>query len=161
MHVISVVGKHNIGKTQVLEAIISNLVKNYKIAVIKHTIHEIKLDEEGTDTQRLKKIGANPVYIIKNDQYDTINQSEVHSLDSLITFIKYMTPDIKILFLEGYKHESYPKIVIIDESEYLDQFKKDEILFSITKNLKIVNEDILDFKNIDLILSKLKKSLEK
>ena len=72
-----------------------------------------------------------------------------------------MNPKIDILFLEGYKKKSFPKIVIIDNLEYLKQFKKDEILFSITENTDILSNETLDFTNVDLILSKLKNFLEK
>ena len=161
MHVISVVGKHNIGKTRILEAIISNLVKNYRIAVIKHTVHEIKLNEEGTDTQRLKKVGAEPVFIVSDSQPNPTKESKIQSLDDLITFIKKIHPKIDILFIEGFKKKLFPKIVIIDNLEYLKQFNKDEILFSITKKTEISNNEILDFSNVDLILSKLKNYLEK
>ena len=161
MHVISVVGKHNIGKTQVLEAIITNIVKKYKIAVIKHTVHEIKPDEEGTDTQRLKKVGAYPTFIMSDYQSNPNDQKKVHSLESLITTIKNTHPNIDILFLEGYKRKNYPKIVVIEDLDYLNQFKKEEILFSLTKNKNLFCENVLDFNNIDNILSKLENYLEK
>lgn len=161
MHVISVVGKHNIGKTRILEAIISNLIKKYRIAVIKHTVHEVKSNDEGTDTQRLKKVGAKPVYIISDKQSSPNDESKIHSLNDLITFVKEIDPKIDILFLEGYKKKPFPKIVIIDKLEYLEQFNKEEIIFSITENVDILGDDVLDFFSVDLIISKLKNYLEK
>ncbi|NHI93454.1 MAG: molybdopterin-guanine dinucleotide biosynthesis protein B [Candidatus Lokiarchaeota archaeon] len=160
MHIISIVGKHNIGKTYLLEQIISNLIKKYQIAVIKHTIHEIKKDEVETDTFRLRKAGSNLTAISSDNDLIIFFKGTNLNSKQLLSIFHILDPDIDILFLEGYKKEPYPKIIIIDDLMYLDQFNPDEILLVISKKPELINNEIIDFNDLDIIIKKIESFIK-
>ena len=160
MHVISVVGKHDIGKTYLLEQIIPKLLKKYEIAVIKHTVHKIKRDMEETDTNRLSKAGSKLTAIISDDEIDISLKGNQINLSQVISILKNIKQNLDILFLEGYKKEPFPKIVIIDNLDYLDQFRDAEIILIVSKNSDLVNENIVDFNDIDMILDRIEKYIK-
>lgn len=161
MHVISIVGKHNIGKTYLLEQMIPKLIKKYQIAVIKHTIHEIKKDEKGTDTYRLSKAGSNLTAIISDHELSLSLKEKKVDLNQIIAVFEKLNPNIDILFLEGYKKEPYPKIIIIDDLDYINQFIDEEIILIVSKNIELLKGDILNFNDIDMILTRIEKYIKK
>ena len=161
MHVISIVGKHDIGKTYLLEQIIPKLLKKYEIAVIKHTVHQIKREEQGTDTDRLLKVGSNLTAIVSDDEFDLLLKGKQVNLKQVISIFQVLNPNLDILFLEGYKKEIFPKIVIIDNLEYINQFKDEEIIQIVSRNSDLVNEKILYFDDIDNIMKRIENYLIK
>ncbi len=56
------VGRSGVGKTWVLERLVPLLRdRGLQVAVLKHTHHELWTDREGSDTDRLRRVGAWPV----------------------------------------------------------------------------------------------------
>ena len=161
MHVISIVGKHDIGKTYLLEQIIPKLIKKYQIAVIKHTIHEIKKYDEGTDTDRLSKAGSNLTAITSDSEFNLSYKVKNVKLDQIISTFKELNPNIDILFLEGYKKESYPKIVIIDDLKYINQFKEEEVILIVSRKDDLTNDNILNFDDTETILTIIENYIKK
>ena len=109
--VISFVGRHNSGKTTVLEKVIRGLKeKGYKVAVIKHHKGAFELDIQGKDTWRLAEAGSDVVVISSPQKTAIVKQAEEElSLDR----IKEMVWDgMDIVISEGYKFDSKPKIEV-------------------------------------------------
>ena len=60
--IISIVGKSNSGKTTFLEKVVRELKRRgYRVAVVKHSTHDIKIDQPGKDTWRLAQAGSDVV----------------------------------------------------------------------------------------------------
>ncbi len=56
--IVSFVGKSNSDKTTLLEKVVRELkLRGYRVAVIKHTHHELDIDQSGKDSWRLAQAG--------------------------------------------------------------------------------------------------------
>ena len=54
--VVSFIGRHNSGKTTILEKVVSYFcAQGYRIGVIKHSSHDFTIDVPDTDSYRLAK----------------------------------------------------------------------------------------------------------
>ena len=122
--VISFIGRHNCGKTTILEKVIRGLKeKGYKIAVIKHHKGDFEIDIEGKDTWRLGQAGSDVVVVSSPEKTAVIRKSQKElTLDQ----IKEMVSEgMDIVILEGYKFENKPKIEVF-RSEVSDKILTDE-----------------------------------
>ena len=108
---ISLVGRHNSGKTTVLIALLHELKKrNLRAAVIKHSHGYFSFNGEN-DSDRLFNTGVEAVYAVSPDitlRYR--RQMEVGLTEYLTEFVE---DDLDLILLEGYKQESLPKIEIL------------------------------------------------
>jgi molybdopterin-guanine dinucleotide biosynthesis protein MobB len=109
--VISFIGRHNSGKTTVLQKVIRILSdQGCRVGVIKHSSHDFNIDVPDTDSFRLFQAGARAISVssaqklafYKHVQEDT-------SLDELC---RLMQDDVDIIFTEGFKREDRPKIEV-------------------------------------------------
>ena len=97
-----------VGKTTYLEKLIPCLKKTgVNVAVIKHDCHDVQLDVDGKDTDRLSKAGANPVAIASPKRFMYLQEEET-SLQECLLHIK----NVDLIFTEGFKLEEYPKIAL-------------------------------------------------
>ncbi|MDD4924229.1 MAG: molybdopterin-guanine dinucleotide biosynthesis protein B [Dehalococcoidales bacterium] len=122
--VISFVGRHNSGKTTVLEKVIRGLKEEgYKVAVIKHHKGDFELDIHGKDTWRLAEAGSDVVVISSPRKTAIIRQPQQElTLDQ----IKEMVWEgMDIVISEGYKFDDKPKIEVF-RSEVSDRILSDE-----------------------------------
>ena len=111
----SFVGRSNSGKTTLIERVIPQLVQaGYKVATVKHAGHGFDLDTEGKDSWRHKRAGASSVMVLSKgsmamfaDVSDQMNVEEVRD--------RFLDDTYDLIIAEGWKHENYPKIVIIRE----------------------------------------------
>jgi len=111
--IVSFVGRSNSGKTTLIERVIPELVRaGYKVATVKHAGHGFDLDTEGKDSWRHKQAGASSVVVLSKgsmamfaDVSDQINVEEVRE--------RFLDSSYDLIIAEGWKHEGYPKIVIV------------------------------------------------
>ena len=74
MRIISIVGLKDTGKTSLTNKIISELTnRDYKVASIKHSHHEMMMDREGTDTWKQMESGSDFVVGIGSRTFFNIN----------------------------------------------------------------------------------------
>ncbi|MHA1448140.1 MAG: molybdopterin-guanine dinucleotide biosynthesis protein B, partial [Candidatus Hodarchaeales archaeon] len=102
-------GFHNSGKTTVIESILQELQhRGYSTSTIKNIhIEGWSIDQEGKDTKRHVRAGANMVGITADEETVLIFPGQKKSLNELIPFF---TTDF--LVLEGYQHrEDIPNII--------------------------------------------------
>ncbi|MBM4139589.1 MAG: molybdopterin-guanine dinucleotide biosynthesis protein B [Nitrospira sp.] len=107
------VGRSNSGKTTFIERVIPELVRaGYKVATVKHAGHGFDLDTEGKDSWRHKRAGASSVMVLSKgslalfaDVSDTLKVEEVRD--------RFLDMTYDLIIAEGWKHEGYPKIVIV------------------------------------------------
>ena len=111
MLVLQVIGKHNSGKTTLIEFLSEELNKhNLKVGYIKHDPKGKGItDKEGSDTYRVKKNTVKTALV--SPQITTLWINKNLSLKEVLKFFE----DCDIVIVEGFKFEKgFPKIVVGD-----------------------------------------------
>ncbi|MCE9537308.1 MAG: molybdopterin-guanine dinucleotide biosynthesis protein B [Nitrospirae bacterium] len=113
--IVSFVGRSNSGKTTLIERVIPELVRaGYKVATVKHAGHGFDLDTEGKDSWRHKRAGASSVMVLSKGSMamfaDVSDQMTVEEVRD-----RFLDRTYDLIIAEGWKHEGYPKIVILRE----------------------------------------------
>ena len=113
--IVSFVGRSNSGKTTLIERVIPELVRaGYKVATVKHAGHGFDLDTEGKDSWRHKRAGASSVMVLSKGSMamfaDVSDQMHVEDVRD-----RFLDHTYDLIIAEGWKHEGYPKIVIVRE----------------------------------------------
>jgi molybdopterin-guanine dinucleotide biosynthesis protein B len=100
--VVSVVGKSDSGKTTLMEGLIRALTaRGWRVATVKHHIHDFDIDIPGKDSWRHAKAGAVVTMISAPDKFGVVRQVErERTLDELV---EAAGPDVDILLTEGFK----------------------------------------------------------
>ena len=110
MKVVAFIGKHNSGKTTVIEQLIPKLrQKGYKVCYIKHDPkgHGIT-DKEGSDTWRISQV-CEKLALLSPDRLTFWEKGNFNIKEVIKNFFK----DCDIVILEGFKGEKdIPKIAV-------------------------------------------------
>jgi len=135
--IVCFVGKSNSGKTTFIERVIPELVRaGYKVATVKHAGHGFDLDTEGKDSWRHKQAGASTVVILSKGSMamfaDVSDQMKVDDVRD-----RFLDETYDLIIAEGWKHEGYPKIVIVRE-------QMGEIPISTEGLLAVVSDKAID-----------------
>ena len=100
------------GKTTLLEKIIPLLVnQGLNVALVKHSHHDIEMDQPGKDSYRLRKAGASQVVLagthrsICFHEHDQAHDSELTEQLALLN-----TQDLDLVLVEGFRDQPFPKI---------------------------------------------------
>ena len=134
MRIISIVGLKNTGKTSLTGKIIKELTnRDFKVASIKHSHHQMEMDHEGTDTYKQMEAGSDFVVGIGGRTYFNIN--ERLDLERILFLIKLMeNPDFVVI--EGFKAYPYAKIATCEEV-------KDEYTIRVVNSFEITDEELI------------------
>jgi molybdopterin-guanine dinucleotide biosynthesis protein B len=113
--IVCFVGRSNSGKTTFIERVIPELVRaGYKVATVKHAGHGFDLDTEGKDSWRHKQAGASSVVVLSKGSMamfaDVSDEMTVEQVRE-----RFLDDTYDLIIAEGWKHEGYPKIVIVRE----------------------------------------------
>ena len=140
MRIISIVGLKNTGKTSLTSKVIKELTnRDFKVASIKHSHHQMEMDHEGTDTYKQMQSGSDLVVGIGGRTYFNIN--ERLDLERILFLIKLIeNPDFVVI--EGFKAYPYAKIATCEEVE-------DEYTIKVVNSFEITDEEVLDL--VDLV----------
>lgn len=101
------------GKTTLLEKLIPLLAaKGLRVGLVKHSHHDFDIDIPGKDSYRLRKAGAQQVMVASAKRWALITeQTEMLPEPALHELLCQMAQDqLDIILVEGFKHESFPKI---------------------------------------------------
>ena len=153
MKTFGIIGWKNSGKTTLTCRLIENLkARGLKVSSIKHTHHDVEFDQEGKDSFKHRKAGADEVMLVSRHRWALFNEfgDEEPELDSLISRLS----DCDIVLIEGFKHHRHPKI-----QAYRLETQQDLLIgevpgiVAIASDTKIDNlpVDNLDLNNIDMI----------
>ncbi|MFN8671253.1 MAG: bifunctional molybdenum cofactor guanylyltransferase MobA/molybdopterin-guanine dinucleotide biosynthesis adaptor protein MobB [Candidatus Sericytochromatia bacterium] len=116
-------GFSNSGKTTLIEKLVKKLAPNYSIGYAKHDAHFFEMDKEGKDSNLIYKAGVKQIIINDKDHFALISKNNDELVFNQKNFIPY-----DFVFVEGYKYNNYPKIVLIDkEKKILDDYKEGKI----------------------------------
>lgn len=110
--VISVAAYSGTGKTTFLEKLIA-LLKEQKIrvAAVKHDGHDFEVDKEGKDSWRFTRAGADITALISSRKAVLMENRPV-DISAFLNQIK----DVDLILAEGFKEESWPKILLYRET---------------------------------------------
>ena len=113
--VIQVIGKKDSGKTLTIEKVVKRLKsEGYKVAVIKHSHHEIDL--QGKDTYRFWSAGSDYVAFL-NGKGVIMGKFDVKSLLKLLP--------VDVVLIEGFKNLELGKVFEILRPEDSDQLSEE------------------------------------
>jgi molybdopterin-guanine dinucleotide biosynthesis adapter protein len=102
------------GKTTLLRRVIPLLRdEGLRIGLIKHTHHDVEMDEPGKDSFELRKAGASPVLLASHhrrimiwdrpEPRDPLLREEIKMFEGL---------DLDLVVVEGFRRESFAKIEV-------------------------------------------------
>lgn len=134
--VVSIVAQHsNSGKTTLLEKLLREAKKrSWRVAVVKHDAHEFDMDKPGKDSWRFAQAGADVVAISSPHKMAILENRELErTLDEVL---ERLPDDVNLIFTEGYKHGSKPKIEVFRSEVHQALFCKPEELIAIASDVK-------------------------
>lgn len=138
--IISFVGFSGSGKTTLMTKVIRVFKqKGYRIASIKHDAHRFIMDHEGKDTWRFTQAGSDIVIINSQEKFamiETLNKPT--SFEEVISKVS----NVDIIFVEGYKHEAPPKILLVRGEEDLELLSQLRDVIAIATSLALDGENI-------------------
>ena len=140
---VCVVGpKRNVGKTTVVEGLVKNLTeRGLRIGTVKH-IHGT-FDTPKKDTWKHITAGASATGVITDSELITIwNSSELPIIPE--TVLDKLPKNLDYVIIEGFRHSNYPKIVVADVAEDLENI---ENIIAISGRIAEKSEEI---KKLDL-----------
>ncbi|RTR31554.1 molybdopterin-guanine dinucleotide biosynthesis protein B [Robertmurraya yapensis] len=130
--IFQIVGFQNSGKTTLIKKVINELAQLGLTAVtIKHHGHGGKPDfQEGKDSHQHLQAGAIAT-LVEGDGHLLLQAEKNHwSLEEKLELMSFFQPDF--ILIEGHKHESFPKGVLIRKKEdlsLLEQLQNIKVVF--------------------------------
>lgn len=107
--IITIAGKSNAGKTTFIVKLIAELSRRgYRIGSVKHTHHDIDLDQKGKDTWRHKQAGARATLLVTDQQIAMVKDDTRPDIEKIYAYL----PDVDLVLAEGFKRHPLPKIEI-------------------------------------------------
>jgi molybdopterin-guanine dinucleotide biosynthesis protein B len=100
------------GKTTLLTQLIPILKdQGLRIGLIKHSHHNIQIDQPGKDSFRLREAGASPVILISTQRRAVITEIRPEQQPQLENELKLLNQaELDMILVEGFKAERFPKI---------------------------------------------------
>lgn len=108
--IVSIVGKSGSGKTTLLEKLIAELkLRGYRVATVKHILHDVEIDTPGKDSWRHAQAGSDQVVISSPHKLALIKRLEE---EMTLEEIAELLADVDVILTEGYKRGDKPKIEV-------------------------------------------------
>ena len=119
------------GKTTLLKQLIPLLHnKGIKIGVIKHTHHDIELDQPGKDSYELRHAGAQQTLLAGPRRWSLITETAEQKQPELNEMLQQLDrQELDLIMVEGFRDEAIPKI------ELHRSILKKPCIFSTDKNI--------------------------
>jgi molybdopterin-guanine dinucleotide biosynthesis adapter protein len=155
--IVCFVGRSNSGKTTFIERVIPELVRaGYKVATVKHAGHGFDLDTEGKDSWRHKQAGASSVVILSKGSMamfaDVSDQMSVEDVRD-----RFLDGSYDLIIAEGWKHEGFPKIVIIREQVGEIPISTEGLLAVVSDKQVNLNVPVFDLNDVPAVASLIMK----
>ena len=101
------------GKTTLLAGLLPRLqARGLRVAVVKHAHHAFEMDQPGKDSHSLRLAGAHQVLVASRKRMAWVREFQPEREEpSLQDALDALDPrGLDLVLVEGFKHESYPKI---------------------------------------------------
>ncbi len=109
--VVSVVGNSGVGKTTFLEKLVAVLkARGYRVACIKHDVHNFEMDYPGKDTWRLAQAGSDAVMIASPHKMALIERVEEEP--TLAQLVAMVGQRVDLVLTEGYRSAATLKVEV-------------------------------------------------
>lgn len=129
LKVFQVVGFQNSGKTTLVASLVRKLTdEGYKVGTIKHHGHggAPAENDQTKDTGKHRDAGAVVTAVEGEGVLQVTAQQEKWNIEEIINMYRFLKVDM--IIVEGYKKESYPKVVLLRN-------ESDEILLEQVDNI--------------------------
>lgn len=152
------------GKTTLLCKLIPLLrARGLRVAVIKHSHHNIDIDKPGKDTYVLRQAGANQTLLASKQRWALMVENEAQedevNLNEIIQHLDQTQLDL--ILVEGFKHSNFQKIELYRSDLYRSNKGQQPLFLSDTNVIAIASDtgiegaeniDVLDLNNTEAIL---------
>ena len=102
------------GKTTLAEKIIAKAAEDQiSISTVKHAHHNFDADQEGKDSYRHRKAGAQQVLVASDKRMALFTEKQVKQTPELDDLLSRLD-DVNWVLVEGFKKTAFPKIEIYD-----------------------------------------------
>ncbi|MEX2550948.1 MAG: molybdopterin-guanine dinucleotide biosynthesis protein B [Nitriliruptoraceae bacterium] len=106
MPIIAIVGNSGSGKTLLAEQLVAALdAEGLRVAYVKHAVHGFEPGRSGSDSERVRKAGADPVVVMDPDGLLEVTGSSEELLAQLLTGLRG-----DVVLLEGFSSGPWPKL---------------------------------------------------
>lgn len=141
---IQIVGLKNSGKTTlILDLLKLCQDKNISTTVIKHTHEQIKISET-TDTGKFQQLSPNTFLIDQNEQIISYKKNITNPITNILE-----SSESKINIIEGYKQLHFPKIVIVNNQDDLNQLASLPNILAFVSTFGFQNQQVIDVSQIN------------
>ncbi|PFW56045.1 molybdopterin-guanine dinucleotide biosynthesis protein B [Bacillus cereus] len=128
--ILQIVGYQNSGKTTLVEKIVNALAeRKIKVATIKHHGHGGFPEVAQKDSERHRKAGAVVSSVEGAGLLSLSSLKEEWSLQEIIRLYDFF--EVNTILIEGYKKESYPKVVLLRSAEDVELLHKVENIVAV------------------------------
>ncbi len=112
--VLGLAARSGTGKTTLLERLIPALrAAGVRVAVIKHSHHDIELDRPGKDSHRLREAGADQIMLASPYRSFWVGEGDGETLPPLPELLDRLDVGcIDLVLLEGYHHLAHARIEV-------------------------------------------------
>jgi molybdopterin-guanine dinucleotide biosynthesis protein B len=110
------------GKTTLLKRVIPLLnERGIRPGLIKHTHHDMDVDKPGKDSYELRKAGAAQTIVASQKRWALMTETpDENELDLYYLASRMDESSLDVILVEGFKHESVPKILLYREGTSLN-----------------------------------------
>jgi molybdopterin-guanine dinucleotide biosynthesis protein B len=109
MAVVAIVGNSGSGKTLLAEQVVAALVsEGVRVAYVKHAPHGFEPGRPGSDSERVRAVGADPVAVLGPDGQLELTVGSGSTDDRLAQLMTGIRGDV--VLLEGFRSSPWPKI---------------------------------------------------
>ncbi|MBI2325530.1 MAG: molybdopterin-guanine dinucleotide biosynthesis protein B [Chloroflexi bacterium] len=111
LRTVSVVGRHNSGKTTFLLALLPILVaRGLRIGYLKHAHAGFEIDQPDKDSYRARRTGVVQTIVTGGGQTAVIDDAGEPTISDVLE--RYVRDDLDLVVVEGFKREPLPKIEV-------------------------------------------------
>ena len=131
--VVSVVGKSDSGKTTVMEGLIRELSsRGWRVATVKHHIHEVDVDVPGKDSWRHAHAGSVAAMISSPTQFVVVRRvPEERTLEQLVE----AAGDVDLLLTEGFKRAGDVRIEVVRRARSDEMISEPGTVFAVMTDM--------------------------
>ncbi|QIW15065.1 bifunctional molybdenum cofactor guanylyltransferase MobA/molybdopterin-guanine dinucleotide biosynthesis adaptor protein MobB [Pasteurellaceae bacterium RH1A] len=149
--ILGITGYSGTGKTTLLEKLIPELnQRQIRVALMKHSHHNVEVDKPGKDSHRLRLAGANPTLIVCEQRWALM--AETAQPASFADLVARIDPNsVDLILVEGFKHEPIPKIQLHRKGLAKPLPEQDDFTLATATDYPLERENCLDINNITQI----------
>ena len=112
MKIFGFAGWSGSGKTTLMEQLIPRFTKRgLKVSLIKHAHHSFDVDQPGKDSYRHRHAGAMEVLVTSSRRWVLMHELHGEPEPLIEEQMQHLSP-CDLLFVEGFKHASIPKLEV-------------------------------------------------